>query len=182
MARYLPVQPDAAYDEIKKVYSTLEGELGIVPNYLKTLAHSPHYLKPVAELYLKVNGECGLSEKLKQLVILKTCKLDRCKATVQWHKDLAGRSGWSDEQIEAMDSFHDSDLFNYYERDVLTLVEYVLTSPDDIPEAAFWTTLDNHFTSDQVVEMITLIGFYNMVNRFLLAIEVEPDPIPVETT
>ena len=56
------------------------------------------------------------------------------------------------------------------------------TSPDDIPQAAFWTTLDNHFTSDQVVEMITLIGFYNMINRFLLAIEVEPDAISVGTT
>ncbi len=182
MPRYLPVQEDAAYEEIKEVYSSVERELGIVPNYLRTLAHSPHYLKPVAALYLKVSGECGLSEKLKQLVILKTCKLDRCKATVQWHKDLAGRSGWSDDQIEAMDSFHDSDLFNHYEKDALALAEYVLDSPDDIPQAAFWTTLDNHFTSDQVVEMITLIGFYNMINRFLLAIEVEPDPISVGTT
>lgn len=182
MPRYLPVQPDAAYDEIKDVYSALERELGVVPNYLKTLAHSPHFLKPVADLYRKVNGECSLSEKLKQLVILKTCKLDRCKSTVQWHKGLAARAGWTEEQIEAMDSFHDSDLFNHYERDALTLVEFVLTRPDDIPEAAFWTTLDNHFTSDQVVEMITLIGFYNMVNRFLLAVEVEPDPVPVETS
>ncbi len=182
MPRYLPVQQDAAYDEIKDVYSRVERGLGIVPNYLKTLAHSPHYLKSVAELYLTVNDECGLSEKLKQLVILKTCKLDRCEATVRWHKDLAGESGWSDEQIEAMDSFHDSDLFNHYEKDALALAEYVLDSPDDIPQAAFWTTLDNHFTSDQVVEMITLIGFYNMVNRFLLAIEVEPDPVPSKTT
>lgn len=181
MPRYLPVQPDAAYQEIKEIYQTVEKELGIVPNYLKTLAHSPHYLKPMAELYLKVNGECSLSEKLKQLVILKTCKLDRCKGTVQWHKELAAKAGWSDDQIAAMDSFQDSDFFNYTEKDALALAEYILEGPDDIPEAAFWTTLDNHFTSDQVVELITLIGFYNMINRFLLAIEVEPDPIPVET-
>ncbi len=178
MPRYLPLQPDAAYEEVKEVYSFVESELGIVPNYLKTLAHSPHFFKPVTDLYLKVNGECGLSEKIKQLVILKTCKLDRCKVTVQWHKELAAKAGWSNEQIDTMDNFQDSDLFNQYEKDSLQLVEYVLESPDDIPEAAFWTTLDNHFTSDQVIEIITLIGFYNMVNRFLLAIEVNPDPIP----
>ncbi len=182
MPRYLPVQPDAAYKEIKETYAAVEKELGIVPNYLKTLAHSPHYLKPVTELYLKVNGESGLSEKLKQLVILRTCQLDRCKVTVQWHRELAAKAGWSDEELKAMASHQDSDLFNHYEKDALALAEYILDSPDDIPEGGFWTTLDNHFTSDQVVEMITLIGFYNMVNRFLLAIEVDPDPIPVETS
>ena len=41
MPRYLPVQPDAAYDEIKEVYSTVEGELGIVPNYLKNTGPQP---------------------------------------------------------------------------------------------------------------------------------------------
>lgn len=182
MPRYLPLQADAAYPEIKTIYSALEADLGLVPNYLKTLAHSPHFLEPVSRLYRQVYAECGLSEKLKQLVILKTCKLDRCRATVEWHKALAEQAGWTPQEMEAIDSFHDSDLFNHYEKDALTLVEYVLNSPDDIPEAGFWTTLDNHFTSDQVVEMITLIGFFNMINRFLLALQVEADPLPVESS
>ena len=36
--------------------------------------------------------------------------------------------------------------------------------------------LDNHYTSDQVVEMITLIGFFNMINRLALVLEVAAGP------
>ena len=98
---------------------------------------------------------------------------------MEWHQEEALKAGWTQEQLGATETFQDSDHFNQYERDALVLVEYLLTSPDEIPENAFWTTLDNHFTSDQVVEMISLVGFINMVNRFVLAVGVERDPVPV---
>jgi AhpD family alkylhydroperoxidase len=180
MPRYLPIQTDAAHSDIQKVYDSFEKELGFVPNYIKTLAHSPHYLGPIAKVYLQLHGESSLSEKLRQLLILKTCKLDRCKSTLDWHQEQALKAGWTEEQLGATEAFQDSDHFNQYERDALVLVEYLLTAPDEIPQNAFWTTLDNHFTSDQVVEMISLVGVVNMVNRFVLAVEVESDPIPVE--
>ena len=180
MPRYLPIQSDAANPEIKKIYDRLSAELGQVPNYLKTLAHSPHYLEAVSNLFLTMAGESGLSSKIKTLVALKTCKMDRCWITIKSHIEAAQAAGWSEAQIEEFDEYIASDLLNHYEKDVLQLVELVLTAPDDIPQLQFWAQLDNHFTSDQVVEMITLIGFHSMVNRFLLAVEVEPDPVPVE--
>ena len=180
MPRYLPIQPDAANPEIKETYDRVKAGLGQVPNYLKTLAHSPHYLEAVADLYLTMAAESSLSNKIKTLVALKTCKMDRCSITIKSHIEAARAAGWSEEQIDEFDEYIASDLLNHYEKDVLQLVELVLTTPDDIPQLQFWAQLDNHFTSDQVVEIITLIGFHNMVNRFLLAVEVEPDAVPVE--
>ncbi len=181
MPRYLPVGRDAANSEILSVYAEVERDTGSVPNFIRTLAHSPHYLKPVADLYRAVSTQSGFSEKLRALIVLKTCKLDKCKATVQHYSAQAQEAGWTDEQIEGMDNFADSDLFNYYEKDLLTLAELIWRSPDEISQEQFWTQLDNHFTSDQVVEAITLIGFINLINRFCLAIQVEPDPAPVAT-
>ena len=74
MPRYLPIQPDAANPEIKETYDRVKAGLGQVPNYLKTLAHSPHYLEAVADLYLTMAAESSLSNKIKTLVALKTCK------------------------------------------------------------------------------------------------------------
>ncbi|MDA2935051.1 carboxymuconolactone decarboxylase family protein [Acidobacteria bacterium AH-259-D05] len=175
MPRYLPVQLDAANEDIKRVYSEMEQDIGFVPNFIKTLAHSGNFLEGVADLYRGLMGETSLSEKLRQLVILKTCKVDKCKYTVTCYAELAKKEGWTDEQIQAMDDYASSDLFNYYEKEVLRLAELVSLEPDEIP-ADYWMQLDNHFTSDQVVELITLIGFFNMINRFILALQIEPDP------
>lgn len=179
MPRYLPIQADAANEEIKKVYAEVEDDLGSVPNFIKTLAHSPECLEPVAGLYrATMVGASSLGERLKELVILRTCQVDKCKATVEQHTRRALEAGVTQEQLDAMADYAASDLFNYYEKDALSLVDQVLTRPDEIPEDAFWTQLDNHFTSDQVVEMVTLISFFNMVNRLLMALSVAPDPVP----
>ena len=177
MPRYLPVQLDAANKEIREVYSSLEEQLGFVPNFIKTLAHSGNFLEALATFYQRITGETGLSEKIRQLAILKTCKLHKCRYTVAYHAELARKSGWSDEQIESMDDYSSSDLFSYYEKEVLQLAEQVSAEPEEIQDD-FWTQLDNHFTSDQVVELITLIAFFNFLNRLIQALQIEPDSVP----
>lgn len=181
MPRYLPVQLDAANSDVRSVYEQVWSQLGVVPNLVKTLAHSSNFLKPVAELQTRLLGETGLSERLRQLVILKTCKLDKCKPTVLLYSKKAKEGGWTNQQIEAMDDFAATDLFTYYEKEVLQLAELVMREPDDI-QNDFWTQLDNHFTSDQVVELVVLIAFFSAINRVLLTLEVEPDPEPEEAT
>ncbi len=180
MPRYLPIQLDAANEDIRKVYAEAEKGVGQVPNYLKTLAHSPNYLKPVAELYLALeSGESALSDKIRRLVQLKTAKVDKCKASVDRYTALGLEAGLSEDQVKALEDYAESDLFNHYEKDALRFAELLLRTPDEISQELFWTQLDNHFTSDQVVEMITLVGFVTMVDRFLLSVEVAPDPAPV---
>ncbi len=177
MPRYLPIQSDAAYDEIREAYQEVENELGFVPNYLKTVAHSPNYLRAVAGLYTTLLKSGELSEKMRALVMLKTSKVERCKPSVTQFTQMALDGGWTEDQLNALDEYSDSDLFSFYEKDALGLVEEVLDHPDDISEALFWTQLNNHFTSDQVVEMLTLIGFVSMVNRFIHVIDVQGDQV-----
>ncbi len=174
MPRYLPVQLDAANEDIKKVYLELEEDIGFVPNFIKTLAHSGNFLEGVSDLYRSLLGETSLSGRIRQLAILKTCKINRCQYTVTVYSELAKKGGWTDEHIEAMDDYTNSELFNYDEKEVLQLAEQITVEPDEIQDD-FWTQLDNHFTSDQVVELVTLIGFFNMINRLILSLQVEPD-------
>ncbi len=174
MPRYLPVQLDAANEDIKKVYAQVEEDIGFVPNFVKTLAHSGNFLEAMADLYLTIAGETSLSEKLRQLVILKTCQLHKCKYTVGYYTETAKKAGWSDEQIQSFDDYAASDLFSYYEKEVLQLAETASREPDEIQDD-YWTQLNNHFTSDQVVELVVLIGFFNMINRFILTLQIEPD-------
>lgn len=176
MPRYLPVQLDAANEHVKAVYAELEKDVGFVPNFIKTLAHSNNFLKAVADVHRRLMGQTNLSEKTRQLAILKTAKLDKCAYTVTQHAALASKAGWSDEQIQAMDNYLESDLFSYNEREVLQLAEFVTRRPDEIPEE-YWTQFDNHFTSDEAVELITLIAFSHMINCLVLTLQVDADPL-----
>lgn len=173
--RYLPVQLDAANEEVKAIYADVETDVGFVPNFIKTLAHSSNFLKAIAGLYCGVlAGPTSLSEKTRQLAILKTGKLDKCQYTVAHGTELARKAGWTDEQIEAMDDYAQSDLFSYYEKEVLELAELVTRQPDEIT-VEFWTQFDNHFTSDEAVELITLISLSHTINSIVLALQVEPE-------
>jgi AhpD family alkylhydroperoxidase len=174
MPRYLPVQIDSANDTVKPVYAEVHRRFGLVPNFIKTLAHSDRILKPVADAYLSLTGETGLSEKLTQLIILKVGRLDKCQYVIDRHTPLASGAGLNDEQLQAIDDYGETDAFSFYEKEALRLVELIRSTPDEItPE--FWTQLDNHYTSDQVVEMIALIGFQGMLNRLILSLQIEPD-------
>ncbi len=177
MPRYLPVQPDAANDKVRNLYSALESELGFVPNFIKTWAHSDNFVESVAALYGTVMGETGLSEKIRSLVILRTCQVNKCAYTAVPALKRAREAGWTEEQLDAIDQAAESNLFVYYEKEAIRLAELTSLSPDDVQEE-FWMQLDNHYTSDQVVEMITLIGFFNMINRLALVLEVAADPEP----
>jgi alkylhydroperoxidase family enzyme len=180
MPKFLPIQLDAVGADAKSVYADVDVALGRVPNFIKTMAHSPKYLKPVAELYKEVfSADSSLSDKIRYLAILKTAKVENCKSAVEQFTPLAKGAGYTDEQLEAMGEYTESELFDYYEKDVLRLVEEVLSDPGNISHVDFWTQLNNHFSSDQIVELVTLIGFASLVNRFNLSLEVEPDFQPV---
>ena len=181
MPRYLPVQLDAANDHVKGVYAEVERDIGFVPNFIRTLAHSNNFLKAVADLYRRLMGQTNLSEKTRQLAILKTAKLDKCSYSITHHTPLARKAGWSNEQIQAMDDYTESDLFSYDEKEVLQLAELVTRQPDEITQD-YWTQFDNHFTSDEAVELITLIGFSHMINCSVLALQVEADTIEESQT
>ncbi len=174
MPRYLPVQMDAANDLVKEVYAEVMEKTAQVPNFIKTLAHNDRLLKPLTDAYLAVVGESSLSAKIRELVILKTCQLDKCKYTIDRHTALALEAGWTEEHIKALDDYNQSELFSFYDKEALKLVELVRSTPDEISNE-FWTQLDNHYTSDQVVEMIILVGFLGMINRLILALQIEPD-------
>lgn len=180
MPRFLPVPSVAASEKVKAIYAEVEDHAGFVPNFIGTWAHSENFVGAVADLYKTIGGETGLSEKIRQLVILKTCKLDKCSYTVAHYTPKALEVGWSEDHLDALETYSESDLFAYYEQEALQLAELITSRPDEIQDD-FWTQLNNHYTSDQIVELITLIGFFSLVNRLVLALRVELEPRFTET-
>ncbi|HEY2934313.1 MAG TPA: carboxymuconolactone decarboxylase family protein [Acidobacteriota bacterium] len=175
MPKFLPVQPDAAGERVRQVYSDYEDTFGGPPdNLAKTLAPSSAILDGYYSMFRAVMGDNSLDDKTRELVILKVAKLNECDYCRNSHLPLAKKAGVSDEMIAALEDHEKSELFTFVEKEALSWVEGVTRNPASIDEELF-KQLKNHLTQQQIIELTTIAGFYNMVTRLAQALDVEAE-------
>lgn len=174
MARYLPVQKDAATDAVRAVYTSIEKRLnGMVPNFFKVIASSASFLEAFQQMYRTLMVEsCSVNDKIRTLAALKVSKTNKCPyftaLTTEWAKTV----GITDGQIKAVDDHEKSDSFTYDEKLVLSYSEMVAKDPGLISDD-FFKFLKNHYTQQQVTELTLISAFTGMINRFCKALEID---------
>lgn len=172
MARFLPVQKDAATDAARAVYAEIEKDFGFVPNLFKTLASSAAFLEAIYNLHRLIMGPLQMRERTRNLVVLKVAKANKSDYLVNLYRPFAVRSGISEEEIKALDDHEKSDLFSYDEKLAMSYADMVTHNPLEV-SGDFFKFLKNHYTQQQVIEMTAIIGFFTMLDRFSRALEVD---------
>jgi alkylhydroperoxidase family enzyme len=71
----------------------------------------------------------------------------------------------TDEQLHALSRYRESSVFTSCEKLVLDLAVAMTATPPDVSDALFGE-LQKHFTSAQLVELVTEIGLANLRGRF----------------
>ncbi|KAK1539137.1 beta-glucuronidase [Colletotrichum costaricense] len=157
-------------------------------NISKLLAHSPatvnHWSK-IAGAHFK---DLELSSKNRELVILlSTAKF---RSTYEWthHSTVSAKEGVTDAQREVIaqagrqKGYFSSqgkleslaELFTSKEKALLLFIEAVIDGPEVADE--LWTKAKTEFSDREVVEMITLQGFYYTFSRLTTVLNVELEP------
>jgi alkylhydroperoxidase family enzyme len=115
-----------------------------------------------------------LSLRQREIVIDRTCALNRCE--YEWGVHIAifaakakltpaqiaatvsgGDAGWSKDEQALLDTCEELDRTR-------TILD------------ALWTRLGDHFTPEQILEIIALIGFYRTVSLHANALALAPEP------
>ena len=139
-------------------------------NLYGMLLHSP----PVAEGWLAfltaIRQKCSLSGRDRELVIMRIAVLNGADYEFQQHVPFAQQEGITDEQIEALRDGQ-ADAFDARERDVLAYCES-MTREIHVPDAVF-QAVRPHFNDREMVELTATIAAYNLVSRFLEALQVD---------
>lgn len=173
MPKFLPVQPDAAGERIKAVYSDYQAAFGVAPdNMIKTVAPSAAFLESYYQMFRTVMGDTSLNDKIRELAILKVAKLNGCAYTLHHHTQMGKKAGISDEMIAALDNHEKSELFSFSEKEMLSWADGVTRNPGGIPPDTF-LQLKNHFTQQQIIELTVIVAFFNMAARISQSLEVE---------
>ncbi|HSO08080.1 MAG TPA: carboxymuconolactone decarboxylase family protein [Pelomicrobium sp.] len=172
MAR-LPLVNEQTHPDRAELIGRIRAERGKLLNLYGTLLHSP----PVAEGWLKlltaVRQQASLAGDVRELAILRVALINHADYEFRTHVPFALKEGITQAQIDALETWAQCGLFDARLAAVLAYVDS-MTREIHVPDAVF-EPLRAHFGAQELVELTVTVAAYNMVSRFLEAMQVDLD-------
>ena len=167
--------PYARLDDPDKapLVERIVSERGSVLHLYQMLLHSP----PLAEGWLAyltaVRHKLGISGALRELIIMRVALVNGAPYEADQHAPIALREGVTQAQLDALSAWAAADCFDATQRAVLRLTDAMTRDVHFAPEilAAVREQLGERGT----VEAVATIAAYNMVSRFLEALQIHSD-------
>ncbi len=145
-----------------EVYESFEKESGSVPEWVTVMAHRPVILKEFTELFKVIMGPGKIDNYLKWKIAYTVSDALRCPFCVDVTKKMLIKFG-ADEKIIS-DIKEEKDL-PAKEKAILGLVRDV-TDNANVDNPAVFEKLKEKMTEAQIVEVVSVIGLFNYINRF----------------
>lgn len=153
---------DEVGETAKAVYEKFEKKMGKVPEWVKVMAHNSKIVKEFTELFKIVMGEGKIESLLKWKIAFVVSDSLKCPFCVDVTTSMLKSLGASQETI---DKIKRGEAENQDEKEVLALVkEVTLKARVCTPELLKELTKD--FSESEVVEIVSIIGLFNYINRF----------------
>ena len=168
----VPLIDENTRPELAQLIATIKSERGgKLLRLYQALLNSP----PVAEGWLKlftaIRQKTELGGRYRELAILRVALLNGADYEYRAHLPFALQEGLSQEQIDALPGWQLSERFDARERTVLAYTD-AMTRGIRVPDAVF-AEVRRHFDERETVELTATIGGYNLVSRFLVAMQLD---------
>ena len=161
------------HPQAKPLVDRIIAERGSVLHLYQMLLHSP----PVASGWLNylttIRQMSTLPGNLRELVIMRIAILNGAPYEADQHAPIALQEGMTQAQLDVLTDWEASDQFDARERAVLAYTDSMTRNiqvPSDIFESVR-SVLDNRL----LVELTATVAAYNMVSRFLEALQIHSD-------
>jgi 4-carboxymuconolactone decarboxylase len=159
-------------DSIAKIKGARGGRL---INIYRLMLHSPALANAWFDLNQAVRYATEIDGQSRELAVIRVAILNEVEYVVRAHGPAyALKEGLTSEQVTAVANWQPSKLFSNQQRALLAYTD-AMTRDISVPDAVF-AEIRKHFSERQVVELTMLIGAYNMLTRFLKALQVDPEP------
>jgi uncharacterized peroxidase-related enzyme len=174
MARLPYLDRDHLPEPERDIFDNLLSQRGAIGNIFRTVAHSPILLRRMLYFSDGLRNRTKLDPRLRELAIMTVGRLTDCEYEYVHHQAFAKRIGVRPEQVERLAAWETDPAFNEQERAVIRYATEV-TQHVRVSDATF-DALRKFLDEEQIVELTLNTGFYNMVVRFLLPMQVELEP------
>ncbi|MDB5857335.1 MAG: hypothetical protein JWQ76_1024 [Ramlibacter sp.] len=164
---------DLSAPEGKPLVDRIVAERGSVLHLYQMLLHSP----PVAEGWLgyltAIRQKCSLSPALRELVIMRVAVINGAPYEAEQHAPIALKEGVTQGQLDELTGWETSAQYTPQQRAVLELADG-MTKNVQVPKAAV-AALREFLGDRELVELVATVAAYNMVSRFLEALDIHSD-------
>ena len=161
---------DLTNPEAKPLVDRIVAERGGVLHLYQMLLHSP----PVASGWLNyltaIRQQSTLQGGLRELVIMRIAVLNGAPYEAEQHAPIALREGVSQVQLDDLGNWQQSKNYDPTQRAVLAYTDAMTKDVHVSPEV--FAAVKAVLTDRLLVELTATVGAYNMVSRFLEALQI----------
>lgn len=168
MAR-IPYADENHNAEVMAAAKEIRETRGQVADLYRILLNSPPVARGWLGLLTAVRQQCKLAGKYREIAIVRVAIINGADFEYQSHIAFALKEGLRQEQIDALSEWQASTVFDAAERAVLAYVD-AMTNDIQVPDNVF-EPLRLHFDTRELTELTVTIAAYNLVSRFLEAVQ-----------
>ena len=139
----------------------------------RTLAHQPDILAAHRAYFHAVLDTGLLPRALKEKIAYKVARMRGSAYSSASHREYALKHGVAEAEIDAVDR-SDYEKFPENERVSLIFAETMVTTAGRIPDDVF-DPLRDHFSTAEIVEIVTLVGIMELASSYGAVFGLEPD-------
>lgn len=155
---------------LAKIEAQILAARGSIPLLYRVLLNSVPIAQGWKQMLTAVRNRSSLPATLRELIILRVGVLNRASYEFEMHRPYAEKAGVPPQKIEALREPVLSQLFTQVERTVLACAD-AMTRTIEVSDEQF-EPLRQHFNAQEIVELVATIAAYNMVTRFLVAMNI----------
>lgn len=156
--------------EIRPLVNRIVAERGSVLHLYQMLLHSPPLAEGWLTFFTAVRQQLDLPGDLRELVIMRVAQLNGAPYEADQHRPIALKEGVSQAQLEALADWESATVFSAVQRAALRLTDAV-TRQIQFDEALM-AEAQARLGARQTVELVATIAGYNLVSRFLEAMQI----------
>jgi len=157
--------------EVAELAAQIRRERGKMHNLYKMLLNSPPVARGWLNLLTAVRQQCKLADKYRELAVLRVAIVNGADYEYQSHIPHAVKAGIQQRQVDALPDWQKSGAFDAAERAVLAYTDS-MTKEVHVPDAVF-DALRPHFDARELTELTATIAAYNLVSRFIEAVQID---------
>ncbi|HYG42362.1 MAG TPA: carboxymuconolactone decarboxylase family protein [Bordetella sp.] len=162
---------DLNHPEAKPLVERIVAERGSVLHLYQMLLHSPSVAGGWLNYLTSIRQLSTLPGDLRELVIMRVAAVNGAPYEADQHAPIALREGITQPQLDALDQWESSDQFSEQERAVLAYTD-AMTRHVQVPQPVFDAARQAVGSDKLMVELTATVAAYNMVSRFLEALQV----------
>ncbi len=164
--------PDLSRPDVAPVAERIKAERGgKMLNLYRMLLHSPPVADGWRAFLTAIRQQCQLPGRARELAILRVAVLNGADYEFNAHCPFAIKEGVTQAQLDEMRAGHVPLDFTAADRAVLACTD-AMTRDILVPEAVF-DAVREHFPDREAMELVATVAAYNLVSRFLVAIQVD---------